>query len=86
MKSSDPSMGPSSPILVAQGATQWTLAHEVGHVLGLNHLSNENCNNPTYMPTRLMTGCGTARITNLPPDLVAAEIDTMNNSNLTTNV
>ena len=60
--------------VVAQGATQWTLGHEVGHVLGLFHVNNND---------RLMTGNGTANITNPPPDLVAGEVTTMRNSNLT---
>ena len=54
--------------VVAQGATQWTLGHEVGHVLGLFHVNNND---------RLMTGNGTANITNPPPDLIATEISTM---------
>jgi hypothetical protein len=62
--------------VVTGGATQWTLGHEVGHVLGLNHVDDNN---------RLMTGNGTANITNPPPDLVGTEINTMNESNLTTN-
>jgi hypothetical protein len=53
---------------VAQGATQWTMAHEVGHVLGLLHVNNND---------RLMTGNGTANITNPPPDLIASEVSTM---------
>jgi len=57
--------------VVAQGATRWTLGHEVGHVLSLNHVADNN---------RLMTGGGTANITNPPPDLIQAEIDIMNNS------
>lgn len=60
--------------VVAQGATRWTLGHEVGHVLDLNHVNDNN---------RLMTGNGTANITNPPPDLIQAEINTMDNSNLT---
>jgi hypothetical protein len=54
--------------VVAQGATQWTFGHEVGHVLGLNHVNDNN---------RLMTGNGTANITNPPPDLIASEGNTM---------
>jgi hypothetical protein len=60
--------------VVAQGATGWTLAHEVGHVLGLNHVNDNN---------RLMTGNGTSNITNPPPDLVSDEVTTMNISPLT---
>ncbi len=60
--------------VVAQGATRWTLGHEIGHVLGLNHVNDND---------RLMTGNGTANITNPPPNLIASEITTMRNSNLT---
>ena len=64
--------------VVTQGASRWTLAHEVGHVLGLNHVdATGNC-----LLDRLMTGCGTGSITNPPPDLVANEVQTMQNSNL----
>jgi peptidoglycan hydrolase-like protein with peptidoglycan-binding domain len=61
--------------VVAQGATQWTLGHEVGHVLGLNHVNNND---------RLMTGNGTANITNPPPDLVTSEVQTIDSSSLST--
>ncbi|WP_207550265.1 MULTISPECIES: FG-GAP repeat domain-containing protein [Parafrankia] len=60
--------------VVAQGATEWTLAHEVGHVLTLRHVDDNN---------RLMTGNGTANITNPPPDLVATEVNSMRASRLT---
>lgn len=63
--------------VVAQGASQWTFAHELGHVLGLNHVNNND---------RLMTGNGTANITNPPPDLVASEVATMVASPFTINV
>ena len=36
---------------VASGCSAWTLAHEIGHVLGLSHVNDNN---------RLMTGNGTA--------------------------
>jgi hypothetical protein len=58
-------------------ASQWTLGHEVGHVLGLPHVNDNN---------RLMTGNGTWGITNPPPDLIAAEVGTMNASALTQNL
>jgi hypothetical protein len=60
--------------VVAQGATRWTLGHEIGHVLGLNHVNDNK---------RLMTGNGTANITNPPPNLIASEVQTMLTSNLT---
>jgi hypothetical protein len=60
--------------VVTRGATEWTLAHEVGHVLGLRHVNDNN---------RLMTGNGTSNITNPPPDLVDGEIQTMRASGLT---
>ena len=63
--------------VVAQGATQWTLGHEIGHVLGLSHVNDNN---------RLMTGNGTGNITNPPPDLVSAEAQTMRNSPFTIDV
>lgn len=63
--------------VVAQGATQWTFAHEIGHVLSLSHVNNTN---------RLMTGGGTSNITNPPPDLVASEINSMIGSPFTINV
>ena len=56
---------------VAPGASQWTLAHEVGHVLGLDHVDNTD---------RLMTP---GNITNPPPDISADEVDTMLESDWT---
>ncbi|MDD7942985.1 hypothetical protein PHK61_31740, partial [Actinomycetospora lutea] len=63
--------------VVAQGATQWTFGHEVGHVLDLRHVNDND---------RLMTGNGTANITNPPPDLIASEVTTMLNSALTQDI
>jgi hypothetical protein len=59
--------------VVASIASQWTLAHEIGHVLGLSHVSDNN---------RLMTGGGTSNITNPPPDLIPSEAATMQSSTL----
>jgi hypothetical protein len=63
--------------VVVQTASQWTFAHEVGHVLGLRHVDDND---------RLMTGNGTSKITNPPPDLAGSEITTMNSSALTVSV
>jgi hypothetical protein len=60
--------------VVVRGASLWTLAHEVGHVLGLRHVPGLD---------RLMTNGGTSNITRVPPDLVQSEIDTMLASPLT---
>ena len=54
--------------VTASYCSKYTMAHEVGHVLGLAHVSDNN---------RLMTGLGTDNITNPPPDLLASEITTM---------
>jgi predicted Zn-dependent protease len=59
---------------VVKTATQWTFAHELGHVLGLIHVPSTD---------RLMTGGGTANITNPPPDLVSSEVTTMQASPFT---
>ena len=75
---------------VAQIASQWTLAHEVGHVLGLNHIPGEHQGCPPNNPlccstpdrTRLMTGCSTTNITGTPT-VDQNEINTMTSSNLT---
>jgi hypothetical protein len=64
--------------VITSGASRWTLAHEVGHVLGLNHVDTD----ASCLLDRLMTGCGTGRITNPPPDLITSEINTMDGSNL----
>lgn len=60
--------------IVASGASRWTLAHEIGHVLGLDHVG------PT---DRLMMGGGTWNITNPPPEFSPDEVRTMRNHELT---
>lgn len=57
-------------VIAARQASEWTLAHEIGHVLGLDHILVDDTN-------RLMNGRSTLSITNPPPDLVAAEIATI---------
>jgi outer membrane protein OmpA-like peptidoglycan-associated protein len=69
-------------VVVASNASQWTLAHETAHVLGLPHVAGEPCGNPAFRPTRLMTRCGTNRLAGLPT-LLAGEITTMLGSALT---
>lgn len=61
----------SPALVVTQLASRWSLAHEVGHVLGLDHVADTD---------RLMTGNGTFTITNPPPDLINSEIDTIRSS------
>lgn len=58
---------------VVQVGASWLTAHEVGHVLGLSHVSNTD---------RLMNP--TIGWTNLPPDLIDSEYQTMLGSSLTT--
>lgn len=61
---------------VADIASQWTLAHEVGHVLGLVHADSGS---PPCLLTRLMTGCGTGLIVGVPT-INQSEIDAMRSS------
>jgi hypothetical protein len=80
--------GPPAAIVVA-GAPAWTMAHEVGHVLGLTHITGEHTGCPTTNPqccltadpTRIMTGCNLGAITGTPT-LSQGEIDAAQGSNL----
>jgi len=61
-------------IIVTTSTSEWTLAHEIGHVLGLDDTKDST--------DRLMTAAGTHSITNRPPDLNAYEIETIKKSKL----
>jgi predicted Zn-dependent protease len=75
---------------IAKIASRWTLAHEVGHVLGLQHISGEHTGCPETNPqccstpdfTRLMTGCSTSNIVGTPT-VDSAEMNTMTSSSVT---
>jgi hypothetical protein len=66
-----PSGSPS--VLITKDANRWTLAHEVGHLLGLTHITDN---------TYLMTGNGTQMITSAFPSLSNIEIFIINESPL----
>jgi hypothetical protein len=66
-------------VAVASTPSQWTLAHEIGHVLGLPHADAVGA----CLFDRLMTSCSTNNITNPPPDLDPSEIAIMDASPLT---
>ena len=65
---------------IAAIASRWTLAHEIGHVMGLPHIDDPpppDLAAPPPLLDRLMTGRGTWGIQNPPPDLDQAEIGTI---------
>jgi hypothetical protein len=79
---------PGTPgVVVTSIASPWSLAHEVGHVFGLSHVATDSCSNcgnpddPAFIPTRLMTCCGTSLLTGTPT-LIAPEVSLMNASPL----
>lgn len=51
--------------VISSTCSLYTLAHEVGHVLGLTHVNNND---------KLMTGNGTNNITNPPPEIDTPEV------------
>jgi hypothetical protein len=74
--------------IIAHIASQWSLAHEVGHVLGLIHVDDPPPPDPNAPPAKLdslMTGRGTKKITHPPPDLSSAEVTTMASTPLVSN-
>jgi hypothetical protein len=69
---------PGKPgLVVAHMSSRWTLAHEVGHVLGLDHVADPNDHRS------LMTGSGTLEIGSTPPVLSVPEVNRIRNSPLT---
>lgn len=60
-------------VVVGQLGSLWSLAHELGHLLGLAHVSDDD---------RLMTENGAENITNAPPDLSQDEVAIMRASPL----
>jgi len=61
-------------VIVVVGADRWSLAHELGHLLQLVHISDN---------LRLMFGGGTSNISDPPPDLSSNEANTIRNNRLT---
>ncbi|MFC4785588.1 FG-GAP-like repeat-containing protein [Nocardioides sp. MAHUQ-72] len=75
--------------VIAQIASPWTLAHEMGHVLGLPHVDDPPPPDPAAPPAlldRLMTGRGTWNVQNPPADIVATEANRLRHERLTHNL
>jgi len=62
---------------IVQTSSDWLLAHEVGHVLGLGHVDDKIASNSDFLmwPNTSWT--------NTPPDVTSTEFQTMINSALT---
>ena len=60
--------GKPGVVISSSMASEWTLAHQIGHVLGLDHVDDTDS---------LMTRRSTDSLTDLPPDLSDAEVTTM---------
>ncbi|BDI05278.1 hypothetical protein [Sphaerotilus microaerophilus] len=73
---SHPSDRPACAIVQDAGA-DWLTAHEIGHVLGLSHVSSTPATNSDYL---MWPNVGW---TNTPPDLSSSEYKKMRDSNLT---
>jgi outer membrane protein OmpA-like peptidoglycan-associated protein len=79
-------VGRPGVVVAGARASGWTLAHEVAHTLGLQHITSEphlatgGCVS-TFVPTRLMTDCSTSRLQGTPT-LIPSEIATMTASAL----
>lgn len=67
-------------VVITSTASEWTLAHEVGHVLGLAHPDDLQVGvNRPFLLDRLMTAGGTANILDVPR-IVPCEIKTIDQS------
>ena len=67
-------------VVITSTASEWTLAHEVGHVLGVNHPDDPQVGiNRAFLLDRLMTAGGTANILDVPRFL-PCEIKTIDQS------
>lgn len=73
---------PAASAVVVTGCSLWTLAHEIGHLMGLGHTKGEKDTNGICVTpdiTKLMTGCSTSDIKGTP-SLTAFEVTMLFNS------